>query len=111
MRVTVLVENSMLNPKLGYEHGLSLYIETPHHRILFDAGDSNLFEKNARILGGAVIGGHSAGELTNVIGFIIQGGMTITDLLVAQIGTQPMLTASPAAYPLIKAAEACVKLL
>ncbi|MBU1142097.1 MAG: FAD-dependent oxidoreductase [Firmicutes bacterium] len=64
-----------------------------------------------RILGGAVIGGVSAGELTNVIGFIIQGGMTISDLLVAQIGTQPMLTASPAAYPLIKAAEACVKLL
>jgi NADPH-dependent 2,4-dienoyl-CoA reductase/sulfur reductase-like enzyme len=64
-----------------------------------------------RILGGAVIGGVSAGELTNVIGFIIQGGMTITDLLVAQIGTQPMLTASPAAYPLIKAAEACVKLM
>ncbi|MBN2300706.1 MAG: FAD-dependent oxidoreductase [Acholeplasmataceae bacterium] len=64
-----------------------------------------------RILGGAVIGGVSTGELTNVIGFIIQGGMTITDLLVAQIGTQPMLTASPAAYPLIKAAEAAVKLL
>jgi len=64
-----------------------------------------------RILGGAVVGGVSAGELTNVIGFIIQGGMTITDLLVAQIGTQPMLTASPAAYPLIKAAEAAVKLL
>lgn len=33
------------------------------------------------------------------------GGLILTDLLVAQIGTQPMLTASPAAYPLIKAAE------
>jgi NADPH-dependent 2,4-dienoyl-CoA reductase/sulfur reductase-like enzyme len=59
-----------------------------------------------KILGGEIIGGTSAGELTNVIGFIIQGGFTLTDLLVAQIGTQPMLTASPAAYPLIKAAEA-----
>jgi pyruvate/2-oxoglutarate dehydrogenase complex dihydrolipoamide dehydrogenase (E3) component len=58
-----------------------------------------------RILGGEVIGGTSVGELINVIGFIIQGGMTLTDLLVSQIGTQPMLTASPAAYPLIKAAE------
>ncbi len=60
---------------------------------------------SGRILGGEVIGGTSVGELINVIGFVIQGGMTLTDLLVSQIGTQPMLTASPAAYPLIKAAE------
>ena len=57
------------------------------------------------ILGGEVVGGVSAGELTNVLGFIIQNKMTITDLLCSQIGTQPMLTASPAAYPIIKAAE------
>ncbi|KYH33995.1 NADH peroxidase [Clostridium tepidiprofundi DSM 19306] len=61
------------------------------------------------ILGGEVIGGKTAGELINVIGFIIQNRMTIADLLVAQIGTQPMLTASPAAYPLIKAAEMAAK--
>ncbi len=61
------------------------------------------------VLGGEVIGGDSIGELTNVIGFIIQSGMTITDLLISQIGTQPMLTASPAAYPLIKAAEIVFK--
>ena len=61
------------------------------------------------ILGGEVIGGKTAGELTNVIGFIIQNRMTIADLLVAQIGTQPVLTASPAAYPLIKAAEMAAK--
>jgi hypothetical protein len=56
-------------------------------------------------LGGEIVGGVSAGELTNVLGFIIQNKMTITDLLCSQIGTQPMITASPAAYPLIKAAE------
>ena len=61
------------------------------------------------ILGGAAYGGKSVGELINVIGFAIQGRMTLNDLLVAQIGTQPMLTASPAAYPLIKAAEICKK--
>lgn len=60
---------------------------------------------SGRIIGGEVIGGTSVGELINVIGFVVQCGMTLTDLLVAQIGTQPMLTASPAAYPLIKAAE------
>jgi NADPH-dependent 2,4-dienoyl-CoA reductase/sulfur reductase-like enzyme len=61
------------------------------------------------ILGGSAYGGKSVGELINVIGFAIQGRMTLNDLLVAQIGTQPMLTASPAAYPLIKAAEICKK--
>lgn len=62
-------------------------------------------KKSGLIMGGEVIGGVSAGELTNVLGFIIQNKMSITDLLCSQIGTQPMITASPAAYPLIKAAE------
>ncbi len=61
------------------------------------------------VLGGEIFAGKSGGELINVIGIAIQGGMTLNDLLVAQIGTQPMLTASPAAYPLIKAAEICAK--
>lgn len=61
------------------------------------------------VLGGEVYGGKGAGELINVIGFAIQNNMTINDFLVAQIGTQPMLTASPAAYPLIKAAEMAAK--
>lgn len=57
------------------------------------------------IIGGGVIGGLEAGELTNVIGMAIQNRMTVNSLLTAQIGTHPCLTASPAAYPLIKAAE------
>lgn len=61
------------------------------------------------ILGGEIVGGDSVGELINVIGFIIQSGMSLTDLLVSQIGTQPMLTASPAGYPLIKAAESAAR--
>jgi NADPH-dependent 2,4-dienoyl-CoA reductase/sulfur reductase-like enzyme len=61
------------------------------------------------IMGGEVIGGVSAGELINVLGFIIQNKMTVTDVLCSQIGTQPMLTASPAKYPLIKAAEAITR--
>ena len=62
-------------------------------------------KSNGLILGAEVVGGTSIGELTNVLGFIIQNKMTVSDLLCSQIGTQPMLTASPAAYPLIKAAE------
>lgn len=57
------------------------------------------------IIGGEVIGGLSAGELTNVIGMAIQNRMTVNSLLTSQIGTHPCLTASPAGYPLIKAAE------
>lgn len=57
------------------------------------------------ILGGEVIGGFSTGELINVIGFAIENRMNINSILISQIGTHPMLTASPAAYPLIKAAE------
>jgi len=57
------------------------------------------------IIGGEVIGGSSAGELTNVIGLVIQNRMSVNSLLTSQIGTHPCLTASPAGYPLIKAAE------
>jgi NADH oxidase (H2O2-forming) len=57
------------------------------------------------IIGGEVIGGAEAGELTNVIGLAIQNRMSVNSLLIMQIGTHPLLTASPAAYPLIKAAE------
>ena len=62
-------------------------------------------QKSGVILGGAAIGGKSLGELVNVIGLAIQNHMTVHDLLVTQIGTHPLLTASPAGYPLIKAAE------
>lgn len=57
------------------------------------------------VLGGEVVGGLSTGELTNAIGMIIQNRMDINAILTAQIGTHPLLTASPAGYPLVKAAE------
>ncbi len=57
------------------------------------------------IIGGEVMGGLEAGELTNVIGLAIQNRMSVNSLLTMQIGTHPCLTASPTAYPLIKAAE------
>lgn len=57
------------------------------------------------ILGGEVVGGPSAGELINTIAFIIQNRMTFNGILTSQIGTQPLLTATPAGYPLVKAAE------
>ena len=56
------------------------------------------------ILGGEVVGGPSTGELVNLIGLAIQNRMTVNSILTAQIGTHPLLTAPPTAYPLIKAA-------
>ncbi|WP_331460265.1 FAD-dependent oxidoreductase [Desulfosarcina ovata] len=61
------------------------------------------------ILGGEVIGGATTGEFTNLMGFMIQNKMTVDALLTAQIGTHPLLTASPTAYPLIKVAEVVAK--
>jgi NADH oxidase (H2O2-forming) len=57
------------------------------------------------ILGGEVFGGKSVGELTNLIGFLIQARMTVDGILTSQIGTHPLLTGPPTGYPLIKAAE------
>ena len=61
------------------------------------------------IVGGEAMGGVSVGELTNLLGFIIQSRTSVHTLLISQIGTQPLLTGSPAAYPLMKAAEIAAK--
>lgn len=51
MVITTLVENTCCREDLACEHGLSLYIETKNHRILFDAGQSGAFADNAQKLG------------------------------------------------------------
>jgi len=80
-------------------------LNNPHKQIVkLIAG-----RENGIILGGEVMGGSSAGELINIIGLIIQNKMNVNSLLTLQIGTHPMLTASPAAYPLTKAAEVIAK--
>lgn len=49
MLITALTENTS-EKALGTEHGLSLYIETREHTVLFDMGQSGLFSKNAVLL-------------------------------------------------------------
>ncbi|OPX37475.1 MAG: pyridine nucleotide-disulfide oxidoreductase [Desulfobacteraceae bacterium 4484_190.2] len=61
------------------------------------------------LIGGEVIGAASTGELINLIGFAIQNRMSVISVLTAQIGTHPLLTGPPTAYPLIKAAEIAAK--
>ncbi|QTA38042.1 FAD-dependent oxidoreductase [Thermosipho ferrireducens] len=57
------------------------------------------------IIGGEIVGGDTVGELINVVGMAIQNNVSITELFISQIGTHPLLTSAPTAYPLIKAAQ------
>ncbi len=51
MKIVSLLENTTSKASIATEHGLSLYIETKEHRILFDMGQTDLFYENARTLG------------------------------------------------------------
>jgi len=51
MKITSLLENTAHRADMRTEHGLSLFIETNRHKILFDMGQSELFAENAVTLG------------------------------------------------------------
>ena len=51
MKITTLIENTKNNDNLDCEHGLSLYIKTDKHNVLFDVGATDLFIKNSHKLG------------------------------------------------------------
>ena len=51
MRISVLCEDSPLCSRFEAEHGLSFLIQTEKNKILFDAGQSDLFLRNAEKLG------------------------------------------------------------
>ncbi len=50
MIIKSLLENTTENPSFETEHGLSLYIETGSHKILFDTGHTSAFARNAEKL-------------------------------------------------------------
>jgi len=65
-----------------------------------------VFEKDTRIiLGGQVFGGMTAGKVANFIGALIQKRMRADEIVTFQVGTHPMLTASPIAHQIENAAE------
>jgi len=51
MKIIALVENTTKNKLLKPKHGLSVYIETLKHKILFDLGPGDAFIHNAPKLG------------------------------------------------------------
>lgn len=55
------------------------------------------------LLGGQIAGGKSVGEINNILSVLIQKGFTDMEIDTLQIGTHPLLTSSPIAYPIINA--------
>ena len=51
MKWTVLSDNRTNDNRLETEHGLSILLETEHHRILLDTGASDVFIRNAERTG------------------------------------------------------------
>lgn len=51
MVIKCLVENTSISQEYKSKHGLSIYIETLKHKILFDVGPNGLFLENAKKLG------------------------------------------------------------
>lgn len=51
MKIFTLMENTAVSPEFVSSHGLSFYIETKKHRILFDMGPDGGFLENAGKLG------------------------------------------------------------
>ncbi len=49
--ISVLAENTAYGPGILGEHGLSWWIDTGEHRLLFDTGQGMIFERNAKTLG------------------------------------------------------------
>jgi len=65
-----------------------------------------IFEKDTRVLlGGQIYGGMTAGKVANFIGALIQKRMRADEIITFQVGTHPMLTASPIAHQVENAAE------
>ncbi len=63
-----------------------------------------LFAKNSHVIIGAQLyGGDSVGELVNMLAVMIIKKMTDMEIDMLQIGTHPLLTASPIAYPVLLA--------
>ena len=57
------------------------------------------------LIGGEACGGDEVGEMVNLIAALIQAEMTADEIATFQMGTHPLLTASPVAYQLVNAAE------
>jgi NADH oxidase (H2O2-forming) len=61
------------------------------------------------LMGAQIMGGDSVGEMINMISVMILNKLTDMDIDTLQIGTHPLLTASPIAYPIINATTDAIR--
>ena len=62
-----------------------------------------------QILGGQIVGGNETGEMINIIGLMIETGLSVYKARSMQVATHPMLTAAPTNYPIVMAAIMAIK--
>ena len=60
---------------------------------------------SGQIVGGQIVGGEETGEMINMIGMMIENGMTIYQAMTMQVSTQPHLTSAPPSYPVVMVAN------
>lgn len=65
MKIVTLLENTTCREDLRREHGLSLYLESQGHQLLFDMGQTDAFAENAKAMGV---------DLTNVEAAVLSHG-------------------------------------
>jgi len=62
-----------------------------------------------QIIGAQIVGGNETGEMINIVGLMIESGMSVYKVMSMQVATQPMLTAAPTNYPIVMAAIMAMK--
>lgn len=92
----------------GYFEGMNR-----HPGTIKDASKQSVkliaMKNSGQIIGGQVVGDKEAGEIINIIGLAIEADLTIHNIISLQVATQPLLTAAPTTYPIVKAAQNCLK--
>jgi len=106
-----------LTETMAIEHGYEIVcttVEGPnrHPGIMPGATPTMtklIFERHSSVLlGGQVAGDTSVGENINALSACIQSRLTADQIAIFQMGTHPMLTASPVAYGMVNAAELAI---
>jgi len=104
--VSGLTEKRAKEKGLEYTVGISKAVDRHPGKL---QGASEVYVKlifstySHTLLGAQIYGGDSVGELINMVSVMILNRMTDTDINTLQIGTHPLLTPSPIAYPIINA--------
>jgi len=107
-----LTEENAQKMKLDYVTGEATTVDRHPGKL---PGASKVYLKlvfarhSHTLLGAQMTGGDSVGELVNLFSVMILNRMTDMDIDNLQIGTHPLLTASPVVYPVITATVDAIK--